>query len=165
MLLHPPQSRLVLGGDHHHVFLHIFNRMVAAVVTKFHFDSLRTARQRQQLMTRRCQYRNIGFEEFLDGGNGVIARGRVRTVGEEDAVWIHFQHIFRRNCSPERWSGDSLYPPASAGCCAWHQNHKPRRGTAARLLFRFWQAAGQRPAPLCPAIGFCGGHFFCQIHR
>ena len=26
------------------------------------------------------------------------------------------------------------------------------------------QAAGQRPAPLCPAIGFCGGHVFCQIH-
>ena len=44
------------------------------------------------------EYRNIGFEEFLDGGNGVIARGRVaRTVGEKDAVWIHFQHIFRRS--------------------------------------------------------------------
>ncbi|STP79621.1 Uncharacterised protein [Escherichia coli] len=32
------------------------------------------------------------------------------------------------------------------------------------FFFRFWQAAGQCPAPLCPAIGFCGGYFFCQIH-
>ncbi len=79
---------MVLGGDHHHIFLNIFNRMVAAVVTKFHFDGLRTARQRQQLMTEAdAEYRNISFEEFLDSGNGVIARGRVAvTVGEEDAV-------------------------------------------------------------------------------
>ncbi len=59
------RKTVILGGDRHHVFLHIFNRMVAAVVTKFHFDSLRTARQRQQLMTEAdAKYRNIGFEEF-----------------------------------------------------------------------------------------------------
>ena len=75
--------------------------MVAAVVTKFHFDSLRTARQRQQLMTETdAEYRNIGFEEFLDGGNGVIARGRVaRTVGEEDAVWILFSTSSAEVCA------------------------------------------------------------------
>lgn len=111
MLLRPPQNR-GSGGDHHHVFLNIFNRMVAAVVTKFHFDGLRTARQRQQLMTETdAEYRNIGFEEFLDGCNGVIARGRVAvTVGEEDAVRIHFQHIFRRSlCRNDGQSTTSIH--------------------------------------------------------
>lgn len=37
------------------------------------------------------EYWNIGFEEFLDGGNGVIVWGWVvRIVGEEDVVWIYF---------------------------------------------------------------------------
>lgn len=37
------------------------------------------------------EYWNIGFEKFLDGGNGVIVWGWVvRIVGEEDVVWIYF---------------------------------------------------------------------------
>ncbi|MNT55553.1 hypothetical protein D3C72_1927960 [compost metagenome] len=48
-----------------------------------------------------AKYRNIGFQEAFDGGNGVIAWLRItRAVGQEDAVRIHFQHVFRRGL---RW--------------------------------------------------------------
>ena len=140
--------------------------MVAAVVTKFHFDGLRTARQRQQLMTETdAEYRNIGFEEFLDGCNGVIARGRVaRTVGEEDAVRIHFQHIFRRSlCRNDGQSTTSIHQHTQDVALGTKIiSHDVERQLV--FFFRVWQAAGQCPAPLCPAIGFCGGYFFCQIH-
>ena len=87
---------VVLRGDHHGVVINIFYRMVAAVVAKLHLNGLRTARQRQQLMAEAdAKYRNIGFEEFLNRGNRVVARRRVaRAVGEEDTVRIHLQNVF-----------------------------------------------------------------------
>lgn len=73
--------------------------MVVVVVIKFYFDSFCIVCQCQQLMIEiDVEYWNIGFEKFLDGGNGVIVWGWVvRIVGEEDVVWIYFQYIFCRS--------------------------------------------------------------------
>ncbi len=86
---------------------------------------------------RRPEYR---FQEFLDGGNGVIAWGRVaRTVERKMPSGFIFSTSSAEVCAG-RWSGDSLYPPASAGCCAWHQiiSHDVERQLV--FFFRFWQA-------------------------
>ena len=92
------RKTVVLSGDHHGVVINIFYRMVAAVVAELHLNGLRTACQRQQLMAEAdAKYRNIGFEEFLNRGNRVVARRRIaRTVGQEDTVRIHLQNIFSR---------------------------------------------------------------------
>jgi hypothetical protein len=56
---------VVLRGDHHHVVIDIFYRVVAAVVAELHLHGLRAARQRQQLMAEAdAEYRNIGLRNF-----------------------------------------------------------------------------------------------------
>ncbi len=111
------------------------------------------------------EYRNIGFEEGRDGIDSVIARCRVaRSVRKEDAIRVHLQNLF---------SGSLRRYHRQAAAAVNQHAQDIALGTKIighnvewqlALWLRFRQVAFQRPAPLRPAISFCGGHFFRQIH-
>ena len=136
------------------------------MVAELHLDGVRTARQRQQLMAEAdAEYRDIGFQEGLDGSDGIIARRRVaRAVREEDAVRVHLQNIFRRRlCRDDRQAAATVNQHTQdVALGAKIVGHHVERQLAFR--FRFRQVAFQRPATLRPAVGFRRGHFFRQVH-
>ena len=160
------RKAVVLRGDHHHVVINIFYRMVAAVVAELHLHGLRAARQSQQLVAEAdAEYRNIGLQELLNRCDSVVAGRRVAgTVGQEDTVRIHFQHLFSGGlCRHHRQTAAAIDQHAQdVALGAEIVGHHVERQLAFRFGFR--QVARQRPAPLRPAVGFCGGHFLRQIH-
>ena len=140
--------------------------MVAAVVAELHLHGLRAARQRQQLMAEAdAEYWNVGFQELRNRVDSVITRRRVaRAVGQENTVRIHLQHLFggglRRNHRQTAAAIDQHAQNVALG--AEIVGHHVERQLAFRFGFR--QVSRQRPAPLRPAVGFCGRHFLRQIH-
>ena len=90
---------MVLAGDHHHARVEILYRVVGTVVAMTHFQGLGAGGQGQQLVAETdAEYRNIGFQDFLDRLDRVVARlGIARTVGEEHAIRIERQHVTGRS--------------------------------------------------------------------
>ncbi|MOA15969.1 hypothetical protein D3C78_1361580 [compost metagenome] len=160
------RKTMVLRGDHDAVVIQIFYRVVAAVVAKLHLHGFCTAGQSQQLMAEAdAEHRDIGCQELLDGGDGVIAWLRVtRAVGQENTVRIHLQDFIRRGlCRHHRQAAAAIHQHtqnvALGAVVIGHHVERQLRGR-----FGFRQVAFKRPTALLPAVGFLGGNFFRQIH-
>ena len=89
---------MVLGGNVYTAGLQIFDRVVAAAMSVFHFVRIRTGCQCHQLMSEAdCKDRDIGIVQFADLFNNGSTFFRIsRSVGKHDAVRIGCQNLFRR---------------------------------------------------------------------
>ena len=87
---------MVLGGNVYTAGLQIFDRVVAAAVSVFHFVRIRTGCQCHQLMSEAdCKDRDIGIVQFADLFNNGSTFFRIsRSVGKHDAVRIGCYDLF-----------------------------------------------------------------------
>src|SRR5690554_3467203 len=157
------RKAVVLAGDHHRALGNVLHRVVGTMVTVAHFHGLGTAGQGQELVTKAdAEYRNLGFQHFLDGLDSVVARlGVARAVGQEDTVRVHGQHFrsrgLRRHHGDVATTGSKHAQDVELYAVVPGDNLELR----SRL---FTVAIGDVPFGLAPLIGFLAGHFLGQVH-
>ncbi len=96
---------VVLARDRDFARCQVDDRMIGAMVTEFHLDSTRAARQRQQLVTEAdAENRQTGLQDRGDRFDGIGAGFRIaRPIREEDTVRLHGEHVLgRRRCRDDR---------------------------------------------------------------
>ena len=89
------RETVVLRGNQHLLGIEVLHRMIRAVVAELHLQRLGAGCQRHDLVPQAdAEGGDAALDQFLGGGNRVIARLRVaRSVGQEDAVRVQRQRI------------------------------------------------------------------------
>ena len=153
---------VVLAGDDDFAAVQVLHGVVRAVVAEVHFQGFCTDGEADELMSQtNAEDGFAACHQFLHGFDGVGTRfGVARAVGEEHAVGVECQHVFRAGLG-----GDDGQAAAARG------EHAQDVGFYAeiigddveRLFGRGNETFAQRPFAFGPFVGFFAGNFFCQV--
>ena len=109
---------VVLAGNDDFAAVQILYRVVGTVMAEAHFQGFCADSEADELVSQaNAENRFAAFHQFLYGFDGVVARlGVAGAVGQENAVRIECQDIFRAGLRRNDGSGGSRERRACAGC-------------------------------------------------
>ena len=165
------RKAMVLTGDADAASVEVLDRVVGAVVAELHLDGASTDSEAQQLVPQAdAEERHLAIEEGAQRVDGVGAGFRItRTVGEEDAVGFHGQHVGRRRGGRHDGHVAALVGQQAQDVALGAEvvgDDAQASAVRTRCLFVRLGAmtVGERPAALFPDIGLLHADFLGQIH-
>ena len=168
---------VVLAGDADFAAAQILDRLVAAAVTKFEFESLAAVSVSQKLVTQADGEDGLLADQGFDFLMDVAQRGRITgAVGKEDAIGIFRQYLLGSGRGRHHFDTESVLPQVAqdVGFDAEIVGHdvvlcrrQIMKGPQ-RAAFTVLARAGDVPHATfsvfrVPYVGLWGGHFLHVI--